>query len=93
MKRDEIKEFLENHRPKRERTIVIVDFGNVEKWKHGLGWRVGIRPMPSSKLPNAAIFQQVIGSFGASITVLTTGKKNLLLNYLPGHQVCSPEQT
>jgi uncharacterized LabA/DUF88 family protein len=41
----EIKAFLEAFAPKRERTIVIVDFGNVEKWKHGLGWRVGIREL------------------------------------------------
>jgi uncharacterized LabA/DUF88 family protein len=41
----EIKAFLEAFIPKRERTIVVVDFGNVEKWKHGLGWRVGIREL------------------------------------------------
>ncbi len=45
MNQDEIKKFLESFLPKRERTIVIVDFGNVEKWKHGLGWRVGVREL------------------------------------------------
>ena len=45
MNPDEIKTFLEAHSVHRERTIVIVDFGNVEKWKHGLGWRVGIREL------------------------------------------------
>lgn len=41
----DIKKFLESFALKRERTIVIVDFGNVEKWKYGLGWRVGIREL------------------------------------------------
>jgi len=47
MNQDEIKKFLESFIPKRERTIVVVDFGNVEKWKNGLGWRVGIRELAS----------------------------------------------
>jgi len=42
---EEINALLVAHEPKRSRTIVIVDFGNVEKWKHGLGWRVGIREL------------------------------------------------
>ena len=41
----EIKTFLESHQAKRERTLVIVDFGNVEKWKESLGWRVGIQEL------------------------------------------------
>jgi len=41
----EIKKYLEAYLSRRERTIVIVDFGNVEKWKHGLSWRVGIREL------------------------------------------------
>lgn len=40
-----IKTFLSAYAPRRERTIVVVDFANVEKWKHGLGWRVGIREL------------------------------------------------
>lgn len=47
MSPDEIKKFLESFISKRERTIVVVDFGNVEKWKHGLGWRVGVRELAS----------------------------------------------
>src|SRR3990170_8156736 len=47
MNRGEIKVFLDSFAPKRERTIAIVDFGNVEKWKYGLGWRVGIRELAS----------------------------------------------
>jgi uncharacterized LabA/DUF88 family protein len=39
----EIKKFLSEFESKRERTIVIIDYGNVEKWKHSLGWDVSIR--------------------------------------------------
>lgn len=45
MSHDDIKSFLEEFSPKRDRTIVIVDYGNVEKWKHSLGWRVGIKEL------------------------------------------------
>lgn len=47
MNQEEIKKFLESFTSKRERTIVIVDFGNVEKWKYGLGWHVGVRELAS----------------------------------------------
>jgi uncharacterized LabA/DUF88 family protein len=45
MNQEQISHFLDTYKEKKERTIVIVDFGNVEKWKHGLGWRVGIREL------------------------------------------------
>lgn len=45
MNPEKIKKYLEDYITRRERTIAIVDFGNVEKWKHGLGWRVGIREL------------------------------------------------
>lgn len=45
MNQKQIRQLLEGHAPKRERTIVIVDFGNVEKWKYSLGWRVGIQEL------------------------------------------------
>ena len=41
----EIKRFLSEFETKRERTIVIVDYGNVEKWKNNLKWDVGIRQL------------------------------------------------
>lgn len=40
-----IKSFIENFQPKRNRTVVIVDYGNVEKWKQNLHWRVGIKEL------------------------------------------------
>lgn len=41
----QIKSYLSKHSDKKSRTIVIVDFGNVEKWKHSLGWSVGIQEL------------------------------------------------
>jgi uncharacterized LabA/DUF88 family protein len=45
MNQSEIKDFLDNFQKKRERTVAIVDFGNVEKWKNSLRWRVGIKEL------------------------------------------------
>lgn len=45
MDQSEIKKYLDDFSHKRERTIVIVDFGNVEKWKNSLGWIIGIREL------------------------------------------------
>ena len=42
---EQIKKFLESHFPKRARSVVVVDFANVNKWNEGkdaLGWDVGI---------------------------------------------------
>jgi len=41
----QIKQFLEQHASKRERTIVIVDFSNVERWKDSLGWTIGVKEL------------------------------------------------
>jgi len=41
MTRDEITKFLKDHEQYRQRTIVIVDYGNVDKWGRSLGWKVG----------------------------------------------------
>jgi len=41
----EIKRFLEAYAPKKNRTIVIVDYSNVEKWKEGLGWKIKIQEL------------------------------------------------
>jgi uncharacterized LabA/DUF88 family protein len=45
MTQQEIKKFLEAHIPKKQRTIVIVDFSNVERWKDSLGWTVGVKEL------------------------------------------------
>jgi len=41
----EIKELLESFNNKKERVIAIVDYGNVEKWKNSLKWKVGIKQL------------------------------------------------
>jgi NYN domain len=45
MDQDEIRTFLESFASRQNRTIVIVDFGNVDKWSVNLGWRVGIQEL------------------------------------------------
>ncbi len=45
MDKKEITSLLERHKAKRPRTIVVVDFGNVDKWKESLGWKVGIQEL------------------------------------------------
>ena len=45
MNLNEIKKYLEDFSGKKERTIAIVDFGNVEKWKNSTGWIVGIKEL------------------------------------------------
>jgi uncharacterized LabA/DUF88 family protein len=42
MTQGEIANFLKDYDQFRQRTIVVVDFGNVEKWKNGLNWKVGV---------------------------------------------------
>lgn len=45
MTQKDIKSFLDAFAAKRERTVVIVDYGNVEKWKNSLGWVVDIEKL------------------------------------------------
>ena len=45
MNANEIKRFLELHKPKMSRTIVIVDFSNTVMWRKSLGWDIGIKEL------------------------------------------------
>lgn len=45
MNKEEIKKFVESFRNEKDRTIAVVDYGNVEKWKYSLNWDVGIREL------------------------------------------------
>ena len=45
MTQKDIKSFLDAFATKRERTMVIVDYRNVEKWKNSLGWIVDIEKL------------------------------------------------
>ena len=40
-----IKNFLESFQNKSGRVIVIIDYGNVDKWKENLKWKVGIKEL------------------------------------------------
>jgi len=43
--KNEIKQFVENFLGISSKTMVIVDFANVEKWKENLGWKIGIQEL------------------------------------------------
>ncbi len=45
MDKKEVSVYLNKFESKKDRTIVIVDYGNVEKWKNGLGWVIGIKQL------------------------------------------------
>lgn len=45
MNQKQIKQFVESFEDKLSRTIVVVDYGNVEKWKHSTKWNVGIKEL------------------------------------------------
>ena len=45
MNQADIKKFLDSFSDKLSRTIVIVDFSNVEKWKESLHWKIGIQEL------------------------------------------------
>ncbi len=45
MNQKEIARLLESFEDKRNRTIVIVDYGNIEKWKYSTKWKIGIREL------------------------------------------------
>lgn len=66
MNPSEIKTFLESFTDKTGRSIVIVDFGNVNKWEKNLGWRVGMqelaRLVKSFSRGNAALRRFYYGS-------------------------------
>src|SRR3972149_6811687 len=45
MDQKEIQKFIKSFEKRKDRTIVIIDYGNVEKWKNSLKWRIGIREL------------------------------------------------
>lgn len=45
MNKDKIKNFLDSFSSKKWSTLVIVDYGNVEKWKNSLKWKVSIKQL------------------------------------------------
>lgn len=45
MTKDGIRKFICSFAEKKMRTMTIIDYGNVEKWKISLGWKVDIRKL------------------------------------------------
>jgi len=45
MNKEEIKNFIESFKDRQSRTIIIIDYGNVNKWDANLGWKVGVREL------------------------------------------------
>jgi uncharacterized LabA/DUF88 family protein len=45
MDKKEINIFLKSFELQYSRTLVIIDFANVEKWKDNLGWKIGIQEL------------------------------------------------
>lgn len=45
MNQIEIKQFLDSLQQTRNRNMVIVDFGNAQKWENSLGWKIGVREL------------------------------------------------
>lgn len=85
MDRAQIKKYLDEYRPRQERTVVIVDFGNVEKWRHTLGWTVGIRELATfiKNLSRGALYLRRFyygADYGSSekSTILTEWSKHML---------------
>ncbi len=62
----QIRDYLQAFEPKRDRTIVIVDFANVEKWQHSLQWNVGIQvllffvPLSLNRLYRIYVRQEIV---------------------------------
>ncbi len=61
-KHQEIKKFLESFESKKDRTIVIVDYGNVEKWKRSLKWKVDIKKL-AQLIKNVSFGNQFLRRF------------------------------
>jgi len=45
MQQKEIKKIIENINKTKERNIVIIDYGNLQKWEKKLGWKIGIKEL------------------------------------------------
>lgn len=45
MNQQQIKKFIEKLKKAQNRNIVIVDYGNVQKWERSLKWKIGIKEL------------------------------------------------
>jgi len=45
MQRNEIDKILNDLNQTKDRNIIIIDYGNVQKWEESLGWKIGIKEL------------------------------------------------
>lgn len=62
MNKKEIFEYLKKFESIKDRIIVIVDYGNVEKWKNSLKWNVGIKEL-AKLVKNFSLGKQFLRRF------------------------------
>ncbi|MBI5456298.1 NYN domain-containing protein [Candidatus Kaiserbacteria bacterium] len=62
MNPEAIRAFLEFFEPKKGRTVVIIDFANVDKWENTLHWKVGIQEL-ARLLRHFSVGSQVLRRF------------------------------
>jgi uncharacterized LabA/DUF88 family protein len=62
MDKEEINNYLLQFEASKDRTMVIIDYGNVEKWKNSLKWIVGIKEL-SQLVKNFSFGKQFLRRF------------------------------
>ena len=62
MNREEIKLIVGKLQATRERNMVIIDYGNVQKWEQSLGWKIGIKEL-GTLVKNFSIGKQLLRRF------------------------------
>lgn len=62
MIKPEIDKFLDSFQDKKDKTIVVVDFGNVEKWKRSLKWIISIKRL-ARLVKNLSLGQRALRRF------------------------------
>ncbi|MFA5086639.1 MAG: NYN domain-containing protein [Candidatus Paceibacterota bacterium] len=62
MDQKEIKKCLEEFEKNKDRSLVVVDYGNVQKWEESLGWKIGIREL-SNLVKHLSLGKQFLRRF------------------------------
>lgn len=83
MDKKEIFKYLQSHEPFKARTIVIIDYGNVEKWKNSLKWVVGIKEL-AQLVKNFSIGKQFLRRFYYGSDYGPNEKSEVLIGWSKG---------
>lgn len=75
MNQAQIKQFLAQWEPKKDRTIVIIDYANVDKWKENLSWTIGIRELAGFVKNFSSVKDLRRFYYGSDFGSKTTSKK------------------